>query len=305
MEGDLRRPAAFRRQVALRAFGLGAHRRHDQSAGRPTSTATGPTTSCADTPDAVAQRRETARGLVVDQLARVAAAASRAEGRRRATPASKTARTDCARSNPRRAAMRGSAPMLLGAPSSRYSDGCAATEKSTMRRFCAMTMVALSTMWCAARDGARPVEHDAGDCARREFVPDVRDDPVDPLRRAKGPGERRGCGRRRRARRRGRPPVRIGTRQYAGDHRRRRRGRGGGQRSRKERQEKIVLRRHRAPRQRRLEKRDAKRETGAARRRPRQVRRRQPAGAARHTKRREATRRGSPREGVDRRHASR
>ncbi len=83
VESHLRGAAAAGRQVALRAFGLGAHRRHDQSA-------VGEEVRLLDQRQArgharcLAQGREGARGFLVDKLDRVDEAAPRAIGCRAA-----------------------------------------------------------------------------------------------------------------------------------------------------------------------------------------------------------------------------
>ena len=84
-------PQLVSRQVALRAVGLGPHRRHDQSARRRRSTAYWTNDKLPDIAGRLARRREAARGLVVGQLARVArvrisgAAGSGAHARQRAS----------------------------------------------------------------------------------------------------------------------------------------------------------------------------------------------------------------------------
>ena len=79
VEDHVLRPAARLRQVAFRAVGLGPHRRHDQSAVRDEVRLLDQR-QAARLARRVARRREAARGLVVEQLARVAGPASRAAG---------------------------------------------------------------------------------------------------------------------------------------------------------------------------------------------------------------------------------
>ena len=58
--------AAVPRQVAIRAVGLGPHRRHDQSALGEEIRLLDQSTKLADTPEAWLDGREAARGIMVD-----------------------------------------------------------------------------------------------------------------------------------------------------------------------------------------------------------------------------------------------